>query len=76
MTKLRRILRNNVITGAAGLSILVALFWLTGRHPELPFPVGLLFAPHCFYLWTILHIAFSSRLADLDFWIPPPPQES
>jgi hypothetical protein len=53
-------------------AIVLALYFATGRHPEAPFPVGLLFVPGFFYVWTILHIAFTTRRSDLGYWMVRP----
>jgi hypothetical protein len=49
-------------------AVVLLLYLSTGRHPEAPFPVGPLFLPGFFYVWTILHIAFTTRRSDAGFW--------
>jgi hypothetical protein len=63
-------LASYVRTIAAINALVLVLYLTTGRHPDVPFPVGVLFLPGFFYLWTTLHILFTVRRRDLGFWWP------
>jgi len=50
--------------------LVLGLYFLIGRHPQLPVPASFFFFPYLFYLWTVLHLVATEREKDFAFWIP------